>query len=179
MTLLESLSVEGNDILIATNLIIESVAKFDQGAVIVETADSVLGALAAKLRAGGTLSPQDVEEYSVLYASLSLLANADVRAGFNIDLAQPQGQAKFSTILNDVGTDPAVTREVGRVATETGQSRLNQVRKELQNFNTMKPIDQQLYVNRINKLRLAYERARSQLAQKNLPQVDVSRLAMK
>jgi hypothetical protein len=176
MTLLESLQAEGAQIAASTTTILETAPYFAQGALVVESADAVLGQLAAKLRAGATLTPAEIEEYAVLYASLGMLADPNIRAGFNIDLTQPAGQAKFSTILNDTGTNPAVTKEVGKVAIFNGKSRLEQVRNELRNFPTMKPTDQQLYVNSINKLRIAFERAKAQLAQRNLPAVDAQNI---
>lgn len=175
MDLLESLQEAGNEILTATQVIVEMTHYYNTQ-MVVESADAVLGALSAKLRAGAQLSPQEVEEYATLYTALSMLADPNIRAGYNIDLTQPGGQAKFSTILNDTGTNPAVTAEVSKVATENGQARLAQTKTQFTNFAAMKPMDQQLFVNRINKLRIAFERAKQQLSQRELPPMDASKI---
>ena len=176
MTFLESLQGYSTEIITAAVSIVETAPYFENSNLFVESADSILGQLAAKLRANAMLNPQEVDEFAILYTSLSLLADPNVRAGFNIDLTQPNGQAKFKTILNDTGENPAVTREVGKVATVTGKGRLEKMKNDLRNYPTMKPMDQQLFVNQINKLRIAFERAKQQLAQKNLPMPDAQKI---
>lgn len=176
MSYLQTLNETGNEILSDTITILETAPYFENGNSIVESADGVLGAMAARLRAGKMFTPEEAEEYAVLYASLSMLADPNIRAGFNIDLTQPTGQAKFLAILSDTGENPALTAEVGKVALQTGKSRLEQVRNDLRNYPAMKPVDQQLFVNRINKLRIAFERAKNQLLQKGLPPMDAAKI---
>lgn len=171
-TLIEFLMTEGGTISDITTSIIEAADFYESGHAIVESADSVLGQLSAKLKANAPLQADELEQYATLYTSLSMLADKDVRAAFNIDLTDPHGQAKFSTILNDTGTNPAVTREVAKVASETGRGKLEKMKNDLRNYPAMKPMDQQLFVNRINKLRIAFERAKQQLAQRDLPHTD-------
>lgn len=175
-TILTTLLEHGNDISALTESLLVSADFYESGRAIVESADSVLGQLAAKLKAGVPLQGDELTQFAILYTSLTMLADKNVRAGFNIDLTNPQGQAKFSTILNDTGTNPAVTTEVSKVASEMGKSKLTQTENDLRNFPAMKEFDKQLYINRINKLRLAFERAKQQLAQRELPATDASRL---
>ena len=176
MTFLESMRQIGSEVILSTNLIVESVTHMSLDPALFESADSVLSALSAKLRAGDKLSPKEHEEFSVLYTSLSLLADPAIRAGFNIDLNTLEGQAKFSAILRGVGENHMTTQEVAKVATRSGKSRLAKTKLELSGFADMKPLDQQLYINAINKLRLSFERAKAQLDQKDLPSTNKSSL---
>lgn len=169
MTFLESMRQIGSEVILSTDLIVESVTHMALDPTLFESADSVLGALSANLRAGNKMSPKEHEEFAVLYTSLTLLADPAVRAGFNIDLNNLEGQAKFSAILRGVGDNHMTTQEVAKVATRSGKARLAKTKLELAGFADMKPLDQQLYINAINKLRLAFERAKNQLAHKDLP----------
>jgi hypothetical protein len=161
--LIESLSAICTEADQTAQNILESVKTHPNRNLIIETADSVLGQLAAKLKAGRELSPAEVEEYAQLYASLSLLSQEQVRAGYNIDLETPEGKAKFGRIVSKVGDDLAATDNVKRVAAVNGQSLLAKMRKELQGFTGMDPTKQQIYINQVNKLRIGYERVKNQL----------------
>lgn len=162
--LIESLNAIRTETEHTARMIMESVENHPDRNIIVESADSVLGQLAAKLRAGKQLSPGEVQEYAQLYASLSLLAQDSVRHGYNIDISTPEGKAKFARIVTKVGEDQAATDNVKRVATVNGQSHLQQIQSDLQNFPAMDPTKQQIFINQINKLRLGYERVKNQLS---------------
>lgn len=154
--------------------IMESVQRHPKCDLIIESADTVLGALAAKLRAGKKLSPEELEEYAQLYASLSLLAREDIRQGFNIDTSTPTGKAKFSRVVNNVGVDLPATNNVKRVAMVNGQSYLQQIRTDLTNFSGMDEMKQQQFINQVNKLRIGYERVKNQLKSNAAPTVSAA-----
>jgi hypothetical protein len=162
--LIESLDTIRTETDQTAQYIMESVLTHPDRDVIIESADSVLGILAAKLKAGKPLQPAEVDEYAQLYASLSLLAQNSVRHGYNIDIATPEGKAKFGRIVSKVGEDQAATENLKKVANVNGQSHLKQIRTDLGNFPAMDPAKQQIYINSINKLRLSYERVKNQLS---------------
>lgn len=151
--------------------IMESVQNHPKCSLIVETADSILGSLAAQLRAGKKFSPAEIEEYAQLYASLSLLAQEDIRHGYNIDINTPEGKAKMARVVTKVGDDLPATDNLKRVASVNGQSYLKQVRNELTNFPGMDPAKQQAFINQVNKLRIGYERLKNQLKSAVTPAV--------
>lgn len=161
-TLIESLNVIRAETEQTAHAIMESVSAHPDRDLIIETADSVLGILAAKLKAGKPLTPAEVEEYAQLYTSLSLLAQDSVRTGYNIDLKTAEGKAKFGRIITTVGDDMASTANVKRVASVNGKSQLGQIRNDLTGFTGMDPAKQQIFINQINKLRLGYERVKNQ-----------------
>lgn len=158
--LLESLNAISNEIDGIAKEVTYSMAHIKESVQLVESADGVLGTLAAKLKSGN-LQGGDYSEYAQLYAALSLLAQEDVRQAYNIDISTPAGKQKFASIVNGTGENQSVTTQVKRVAAVNGQSHYKQILSDLQNFQSLDPQKQQQYINTINKLRLGYERAKN------------------
>jgi hypothetical protein len=163
--LIESLNALSNELDVIARNITESVSIDASQQPFVESADVVLGTLAAKLKAG-SLQGAECDEYAQLYAALSLLAQDTVRQAYNMDISTPAGKQKFANVVQSTGDNQNVTTQVKRVATVNGQSHYQQILKDLQNFNNMEPQQQQAYINSINKLRIGYERAKNSMGAK-------------
>lgn len=161
-TLIESLNTIGHEIEDSVRHIMESTENHPDRNIIIESADSVLGQLAAKLKANA-LRPEEMDEYAQLYASLSLLAQDSVRQALNINIASPTGKQKFSNVVTKVGDDPGMTAQVKKVAQVNGQSHYQQIKRDLEGFAQLADQQKQQYINSINKLRIGYERVKAQL----------------
>ena len=165
LSLIESLNVIGNELNLLTSTLCESITTLPAGerAQLFESASTVLSTLVTKLKSHN-MSDADNTAFAQLYVSLSLLAQDAVRQGFNIDLSTPQGKTKFINIIDNVGDNPRLTAQVQRIASVSGQSKYNQVLKDFETFYQKSPAEQQDYIQSINKLRIAYERASDRFA---------------
>lgn len=162
--LIESLNVLGNELDQAAKIIIESVENHPDREIILESADGVLGALAAKLRGGAKMTPADIEEYAQLYTSLNLLADANHRAAVNMDTSTPAGQQRMLNVLQNTGEQPSITAQVKKFAIVNGQRMLNNIKQTLTSFQQLDDAKKQNFINEINRLRITFERAKNSIA---------------
>jgi len=164
-TLIEGINAIGNELQSITNTLVESISNVPAASrpELFESASTVLSTLVTKLKSHNMTDADNIA-FAQLYTSLSLLAQDAVRQGFNIDLATDQGKAKFINIIDNVGDNPRLTAQVQRIASVSGQSKYNQVLNDFENFYDKTPQQQQDYIQSINKLRIAYERASEKFA---------------
>lgn len=160
--LLESLNTIGQEIEVSVRNILVSIQDLPDRDAIAESADSVLGQLADKLKSN-TLDPREADEYAQLYSSLALLAQDNIRQNFKIDVSTPDGKKRFARVIDGVGQDPGITAQVKKVATVNGESHYKDIKRDLENFASMDPQKKQQYINGVNKLRIGYERVKSQM----------------